>query len=85
MISKNSVKILLQFLEKIYPDTYESLEILKEKVPPQVSKDELFPLLAFCYEEGFISCSPIEASGKYVDFVFIRITSTGIKFIDEFN
>ena len=81
MISKDSIKNLLSFLETKYPSQFDSLESLKKSAPPNVNPDQLFRLLYFCWEENFIKCSPIEESGNVVDFHGIRITSAGIRFL----
>ena len=84
-ITKDSVKLLLSFLEKNYPKTYEDVEVIKKAAPPQLNPDELFNMLFFCREEGLVDASPIEETATgIVDFKFIRINSKGIRFLKGF-
>jgi hypothetical protein len=83
-ITKDDIRNLLSFLEEKYPETYDSVESLKNAIPPLVNPNELSKHLFFCYEEGLISCSAIKESGRIADFALIRISSKGIRFLQGF-
>jgi hypothetical protein len=77
-IDKNSIKNLLEFLERKYPDTYESQEQIKSS---SINPNELFKLLFFCHEDLLIHSSTIEEHGRIVGFRNIRINSNGINWL----
>ena len=83
MMSKDSIKHLLAFLEEKYPNSVADTESLKKAAPPQVNKDDLYRILFFCWEERFINCTPVEESGRVADFYNIRITSAGIRYLRD--
>lgn len=81
VISKDTVKNLLEVLERIYPKTSPSIEKLPEH---NINPDELFKYIFFCWEEGFINCRTVKIEEKVEKFLDIRITSTGIRFLRDF-
>jgi len=82
-VSKDSIKNLLEVLERKYPNAIESH---KKISAPSINPNELFKLLFFCWEEIFINCTPIEekTSGEIKGFQHVRITSKGIRFLENF-
>ena len=78
---KDIVLNLLGVLESTYPNTSPTIKNLPEH---NINPDELFKYIYFCWEEGFISCQPIEETSRIVEFQNIRINSKGIRFSRDF-
>lgn len=76
-INNTIIKAILERLDEVYP---EHIEYDRDVLPEHENRQEIKRHIAFCEGEAWITFKEVTARGSH-DYMFIKITSEGIKYL----